>query len=317
MTLPAVPGLLDEYVRICLDTFAVVGVRFDESESERLRQILGEQLETAFTASPRSDIVITYDSPVGHLVNYRVASRWATIEQSYDHWAATREPPLFGNEPDARVWGIASGWSAPTDCRVLDIGAGTGRNALALARRGHHVDAIEVSGEFARQLDEAAEREALPITVLRRDVLRDPPDLRRAYELVVISEVVSDLRSTDELHRILAVAGAALAPGGRVVLNAFVAQGDYVPDAIALQLGQQTYTAVFTMPQIVSAANAAGLIVLHDTPLLEYERMHHRADSWPPTPWYEGWASGRDLFSGDGPQPPIEMRWVVLHGGSD
>jgi tRNA1(Val) A37 N6-methylase TrmN6 len=32
---------------------------------------------------------------------------------------------------------------------VLDIGGGTGRNALALARRGHPVDVVESTSKFA------------------------------------------------------------------------------------------------------------------------------------------------------------------------
>lgn len=43
---------------------------------------------------------------------------------------STREPPLFGTEPDARVWALANEAADARTHPVLDIGAGTGRNAL-------------------------------------------------------------------------------------------------------------------------------------------------------------------------------------------
>lgn len=312
VTLPAVPALLDEYVTLCLDTFEAVGVRFDDGEVAHLRAILAEQLDVAFTASPRSTIVITYDSPVGRTVKYHVAARWSSIEQTYDSWVATREPPYFGSEADARVWGIACAMADPAACRVLDIGAGTGRNALPLARRGHRVDAVEVSGDFARQIEEAARREALPVTVLRRDALAGVEDLGRDYGLVVVSEVVSDLRSVEELERILAIAGECLETGGRLVLNAFLPTEGLEPDDAMRQLGQQTYTAVFTRREVLDAAQAHGLALIDDTPVLEYEQRHARAGTWPPTPWYENWVTGQDLISLPGSEAAVTMHWMVF-----
>lgn len=55
-------------------------------------------------------------------LNYQVASRCWTLEEAYHDWIATREPPLFGTEPDARVWALAGGASDPRTFRVLDIG---------------------------------------------------------------------------------------------------------------------------------------------------------------------------------------------------
>ena len=40
---------------------------------------------------------------------------------------------------------LADETPVPAEAPVLDIGAGTGRNALALARRGHRVDVINDS----------------------------------------------------------------------------------------------------------------------------------------------------------------------------
>ena len=83
------------------------------------------------------------------MLNYHVKAEWSTIENAYEYWVASREPPLFGTEPDARVWALAGEAADPSTHWVLDIGAGTGRNTLALARRGHPVDAVEMTPKFA------------------------------------------------------------------------------------------------------------------------------------------------------------------------
>ena len=126
--LPAVPGMLDEYMTMCADLFASLGVVFNSEELAHLRGVIDGQLAEAYRASPRSDIIINYDAPVGLTVNYRVSARWSTVEQAYNNWVATRQPPLFGTEPDARVVALAGEAGTPAGCPVLDIGAGTGRN---------------------------------------------------------------------------------------------------------------------------------------------------------------------------------------------
>jgi 16S rRNA A1518/A1519 N6-dimethyltransferase RsmA/KsgA/DIM1 with predicted DNA glycosylase/AP lyase activity len=47
----------------------------------------------------------------------------------------------------------------PTTHRVLDIGGGTGRNTLALARRGHPVDVVEMTPKFAELIRDDAQRD--------------------------------------------------------------------------------------------------------------------------------------------------------------
>ena len=311
ITLPAAPALLDEYVSMCLDSFRAIGVDFTEDQRAELRTALEGQLAEAFTASPRSEIVITFDSPVGHIVNYRIVAQWASVEDTYDNWVATREPPYFGTEPDARVWALAQEASDPSACPVLDIGAGTGRNSLALARRGHPVDALEVSERFAEALQEQARQESLGIRVIRRDLFTAVEFLPRDYMLIVVSEVTSDFRSADELRVLFEVASRALAPGGHLVINAFIAAADYCPDDAARQLGQQTYTAVFTPGELEAAAAGLQLTLVDDTSVLDYERTHQAPETWPPTSWFEGWVSGRDLFSGAQADPPIDFRWLV------
>lgn len=229
ITLPAVPGMVDEYVKMCDTVFAGVGVQFSAEELTQLKTALKGQLDAAYQASPRSRIIISYDSPVGMVLNYHVKAEWSTIEGAYDYWVDSREPPLFGTEPDARVWALAGETGDPGTCLVLDVGAGTGRNALALARRGHPVDAVEMTPKFADIVRADAQREALDVRVIQRDVFATMDDLRWDYRLIVLSEVVPDFRTTDQLRGMFELAARCLAPGGRLVFNAFLARPGYTP----------------------------------------------------------------------------------------
>lgn len=311
ISVPAVPGMLDEYVSMCAALFESLGRGFTDEQLDSLREILRDQLNEAFTASPRSEIVISYNAPVGTVLNYHVKSRWWSVEGAYENWIATREPPLFGSEPDARVWALAGEAADPAAYPILDLGAGTGRNALALARRGHPVDAVEMTASFAEGILVGAQRDSLNVRVLQRDIFATLDDLRRDYQLILLSEVVSDFRSADQLRGVFELASHCLAPGGRLVFNAFVAHRDYTPDEGALQLGQQCYTTIFTQPQIADALADLPLALVSDESVYDYEKEHLAAEAWPPTSWYADWVSGLDVFDVPREERPIEMRWLV------
>ena len=311
ITLPAVPGMLEDYVTVCDDTFAAMGVQFSAEDLAHLREVLAGQLALAYDASPRSNIVISYESPVGLTASYNVKAQWFTVGEAYDNWVGTREPPLFGTEPDARVWDLATGAADPAGFPVLDIGAGTGRNSLALARRGHPVDAVEMTIKFAEILTDEARREGLDVRVLRRDVFETVEDLRTDYQLILLSEVVSDFRTTDQVRRMFELAAACLAPGAQLVFNVFLARDGYQPDDATRELGQQTYTSIFTYPELAEAVAGLPLELVADDSVHDYEKAHLPAEKWPPTSWYVNWVCGLDVFDVPREQCPIELRWLV------
>ncbi|MBB3753171.1 SAM-dependent methyltransferase [Mycolicibacterium sp. BK634] len=311
IVVPAVPGMLEDYVAMCAALFESLGRGFTDDQIDSLREILRDQLTEAFAASPRSEIVISYEAPVGMVVNYHVKCRWWSVEGAYENWIATREPPLFGSEPDARVWALAGEAADPHAYPILDLGAGTGRNALALARRGHPVDVVEMTPSFAEAILVGAQKESLAVRVLQRDIFATLDDLRRDYQLILLSEVVSDFRSVDQLRGVFDLASQCLSPGGRLVFNAFVAHRDYTPDEGALQLGQQCYTTIFTQHQVAEALAGFPLALVSDESVYEYEKTHLPAENWPPTSWYADWVSGQDVFDVPREERPIEMRWLV------
>jgi len=102
-----------------------------------------------------------------------------------------------------------------------------------------------------------------------------------------------------------------LAPGGRLVFNTFLARGGYTPDNAARELGQQTYTSIFTYPEVAAAAAMLPLELVSDESVYDYEKEHLPAESWPPTSWYAAWVCGQDTFDVPREECPIEMRWLV------
>jgi SAM-dependent methyltransferase len=311
ITLPAAPGMIDEYVTMCDTVFAGVGARFTAEQLAQLKTALEAELTAAYGASQRSKIIISYESPIGRIVNYHIRAEWLTIDAAYDNWVATRQPPLFGTEPDARVWALAGETGDPSTYRVLDIGAGTGRNALALARRGHPVDAVEMTPRFADMLRAEAERDSLDVRVIQRDVFATTNDLRSDYRLIVLSEVLPDFRTTEQLRGMFELAARCLMPGGRLVFNAFLARHGYNVDSAARELGQQFYSAIFTRNELASAAGLQPLTLVGDESVYEYEKTYLPDGAWPPTGWYADWVRGLDVFDVEPEMSPIEMRWLV------
>jgi SAM-dependent methyltransferase len=316
ITVPAVPSLIDEYVRMCDNLFASVGVQYSPDEFAQLKTVLKVQLAEAFRTSSRSNIVISFHAPFGTALNYRVNIESGTLASAYDGWVGTREGSLFGVEPDARVSALAAEAADPSTYRVLDIGAGTGRNALALARRGHPVDAVEMAPKLAHIIRSEAERESLVVHVIERDVFASTDEVRTDYQLIVASELVPDFRTTEQLRAMFELAAHSLAPGGRLLFSTFLPREGYTPDDAARELGQQCNTMIFTWDEIASAIDLLPVQLVGDDSAYDYEKTHLPEGAWPPTAWFADWASGLDIFDVAREESPIELHWLVYQKAS-
>lgn len=318
ITLPAVPAMIDEYVSLCSNIFGALGRKFTTAELDHLRSLLANELDNAFSGSNRSSIVISYDAPIGSALNYFIQPEWTTLADTYDNWVATRQPPLFGTNPDARVSALAAGSADRRTARVLDIGAGTGRNALALARRGHPVDAVELTPKFAEILRAEAYKHLLDIRVIDRDIFDTMDDLQKDYQLIILSEVIPDFRTPRQLRAVFELAAECLCPGGQLVFNVFLPRPGYPSDdainelaQAVRELGQQVYTGILTGGEIDEASGGLPLRLVANDSVFEYEKANLPAGHWPPTGWYADWVSGLDIFDVPRDQSPIEMRWLV------
>lgn len=311
LRLPAVPALIDHYEGICARVFSGMSREYGE-ESQRVRAMLERELRRAFAFSQRSQVELSFLAPPGAPMTCEIRAERRSLVDAYDHWLGTDERALFGKCGDARILDAASELGQRTACPVLDFGAGTGRNALALARLGHPVDAVEITSRFAQMIASQAEPEKLPVHVIDGDVLRDRSLLRGDYKLVFASEVASDFRELDDLRRFFELAAAVLVDGGLLVFNAHLTRIEYTPDRAAREFAQQCYSAIYTPAEVARAAAGLPFELASNDSAVGYERSHLPNEAWPPTPWFENWATGRDVFEIDLESSPIELRWLVF-----
>lgn len=303
--------MVDRYTEKCARIFAELGRPFSDPEVAQLRSALLSQLTEAYSFSQRSSIEVSYQAHIAQGLTYEVTNRCWTLEEAYHDWIATREPPLFGTEPDARVWALASAAPDPRSFRILDIGGGTGRNALALARRGHPVDVVELTEQFAQSIRVDASNESLNVRVIQSDVFEAEHELRQDYSLILLSEVVPEFRTTEKLRHLFELASRCLTPDGVLVFNVFLADVGYEPNDGARQFAQQAYSGFFTRPELSNAASGLPLEFVADDCVFEYEQAHLPDGAWPPTNWYIGWISGHDVFGLPHGESPIDFRWLV------
>lgn len=104
---------------------------------------------------------------------------------------------------------LASTISGP----ILDLGCGTGRVSLHLARLGHEVWAVDVRRELVKELEARATAEGLPVNAVCADLAS--MDLGREFDLAIaamqLMQMVGDERARGA---VLARVGAHLRPGG-------------------------------------------------------------------------------------------------------
>ena len=309
---PAVPALLDFYVDLCASLFAAAGRGFTAQERESARGVIADRLQQAFSESPRSKIILQFDAEPGRTLGYEVKADVSSIADAYERWIGTSDKPLFGTHPDARVWSLAESFADAQSSPMLDLGAGTGRNAMALARRGHPVDAVEITPKFADMITAAAASEGLPVNVIVCDTFRDRTPLRRDYRMLFASEVVPDFRGVDDLRQLFSLAADVLADEGLLVFNVHLTASGYTPDKAAREFAQQCYSALYTPNEVLAAAAGMPFEIVSNDSVHDFELEHLPSEAWPPTPWFINWVSGLDVLEIKREQCPIELRWLVF-----
>ena len=130
----------------------------------------------------------------------------------YDRWCA-------GVDHDVALYVLAcEGAAGP----IVELGAGSGRIAVELARHGHRVVALDASPTMLGQARRRAHRlgvEDLLETVLGD--LRDPPALPRSDRVIAPFRTFMHLAGDAERRRALTAAASLLAEDGRFVFDVF------------------------------------------------------------------------------------------------
>jgi 2-polyprenyl-3-methyl-5-hydroxy-6-metoxy-1,4-benzoquinol methylase len=311
--MPCTPALMNVYMQKLEKLFKAVGKAFNQSDLAVLRNLLKENLDNGFKHSPLSRLVIKYESAlypnVG--VTYNVAYSLTSIAEQYQNWVDTRKPPLFGKSADARVMDAIASLGDPATLRALDIGAGTGRNILPLAKLGCKAEALELAPALVKQLTLDAQAQGLDVKAIAGDILDPQVNLQSDhYHFIVCAEVVaSHFRNVDQIKVLLEKVSKALCHGGLFLFNLFIAHDDYVVTPVAQQFSEVVWSSMFTNQQLHAAFADLPLEIIGNDSVCEYEHKHLPDEDWPPTGWFENWTQGKDLFRFSDSQ--MELRWIL------
>ena len=116
-----------------------------------------------------------------------------------------------GYEADLPLWrALAEAAQGP----ILDLGAGTGRVALELARAGHEVTALDSDGALLDELAERARRAGLRVECVRADA-RSLAPIGRFSLVVAPMQFAQIMGGASARAELLAGVAACLAPGAR------------------------------------------------------------------------------------------------------
>ncbi|WP_063782371.1 class I SAM-dependent methyltransferase [Streptomyces vietnamensis] len=138
-----------------------------------------------------------------------------TERRLWDVWSEHYDGSFLGTtEPGEMVSRLSSlAW----DQTALELGVGTGRVALPLARTGVTVDGIEFSGPMAKKLQ--AKVQDLPVVVINGD-MADRHDMGHSYSLVyAVHSALHLLQTQHDQVRCLMNAADALKAGGHLVVE--------------------------------------------------------------------------------------------------
>jgi 2-polyprenyl-3-methyl-5-hydroxy-6-metoxy-1,4-benzoquinol methylase len=312
--LPCIPTMLDAYTTKLATLWEVLGKPFVDSEIATMRGLLEQQLRAGYQASPYARLIVSYQSkPPPEGIKYVIRLNPQTMDQIYSTgWVSEEKPLPFGRLPDAKVIALAKELGDAGSAPVLDVGAGTGRNAVPLARLGYPVRAIEPVAKLASEMRAVAEKEGLNLTVDEVDFFGPTVSLESGhYKLAIATEVLSHFRSVDQIRQFFEKLAAAMAPGGLILVSCFLSAEGYKPDAVAREATSFAWCSIFTRAELKFIVDELPFDRMSDESVHDYEKEHLPETGWPPTSWFATWTQGADAFDLPPGKAPMDMRWLV------
>ena len=133
---------------------------------------------------------------------------------TYDYDKLYRENPHALGEPTKAFVDFFRDYDK-TNARILDIGCGQGRDALFIARLGHHITGVDLSPAAISDLQKDAAREGLNIDGVVADITEYTPV--GTYDVVLIDRTLHMLEAAPR-HQVLEQLTHHVAPDGHLLI---------------------------------------------------------------------------------------------------
>lgn len=189
----------------------------------------------------------------------KIKKRKLSVKQVYALWAKTyeKEENLLVEMQKGRLLPLLGNVKDKT---ILDLGCGTGKNAVLLAKKGATVYGIDFSKEMLAEARKKAKRARAKINFVKRDVTKKLPYEARKFDAVISALVFNHVGNIvpvlKEIKRVLREEGICLI-------------SDLHPSSIEPKLVDKypflphkgIFTALYrrTFPEYINAINKSGL----------------------------------------------------------
>jgi cyclopropane fatty-acyl-phospholipid synthase-like methyltransferase len=104
-----------------------------------------------------------------------------------------------------------------TESKVLDIMCGYGRHAIALARKGIQVTAVDNLAAYTEEITDVAKKEELPISVVTNDVVKYKS--RDTFDLVICMGNSLNFFSEPEIIELLSSLSSQIKEEGQLLIH--------------------------------------------------------------------------------------------------
>lgn len=193
---------------------------------------------------------------------------------------------------------------------VIDIGAGDGRNAIAIAEKGYNVTASELSGSGREKIKKTANSLDLDVDVIGQNILTESGSKKFDFGLMCL---VTQHFSKEKLDQAFANISKIIKPEGIFVFNALVRnkgsedlQNEY-PSAYSGDYYQENCeeegTCHFKQSDIIDTAEKSGFEVKE---IVEYNEPKENR------PHYMNSCRWGTMINNPAFNRPVTLKWFVL-----
>ena len=315
-----VPSLVTTYVERSQRLAQALGSPFKPEELPQLAELFRTKVQEGYDKSPYSRLVVRYVTamPPAKGLIWRLDLVVVSPQDQAQRFVSARPPEQFEAFPDAMVMDVAAALAetdgAQRSLSILDIGGGTGRNALALKRFGHKVTVLDSNGVMLDALQTRLAQLPTPngVKVIEGSILDDRILLpKNSFDYVILTGVLPYFSSLEELRQVFERVAIALKPEGQVLLDSFVTSDGYEPTQLAQEMGRVSDAMMFPPAMLEAAIEGTALTFVADEDAWAYEMAHLSPEAKEARQWLESWALAKRIFALPvGQRPPVSLRWL-------